>query len=126
MPPLVWDDGLAAEAQARADVIAPIDALLDTLHDSSTGAGENLWEIGASDVPDAYAHATSDWLDEKSKWNQANPFNGNLDAGHYTQVRKALSQVWRFRSPGLLAEWLIDNSIVYLGKNNESWHGKSW
>jgi Cysteine-rich secretory protein family len=125
VPPLVWDDGLAAEAQARANVIAPNDAPLDTLHDPNAGAGENLWDIGVFDVPDAYAHAARDWLDEKSKWNQANPFDGNLDAGHYTQVRKLSLKSGDFESR-LPAEWLIDSSIVYLGKNNESRHGKSW
>ncbi|XP_078362793.1 Golgi-associated plant pathogenesis-related protein 1-like isoform X2 [Oculina patagonica] len=81
--PLVWDAGLAKEAQDWADHLADIERME---HAQGTGEGENLYEIWITNKQDATCpDAVQAWYDEIKDYNFNNPgFSGAT--GHFTQV----------------------------------------
>jgi hypothetical protein len=91
VPPLVWSEALAADAQRSANRLAmerdPV-AAHGKGHDTD-GQGENLW-AGSRDAY-AYHEMTEAWLDERSLYiNGPVPEisrSGNwADVGHYSQI----------------------------------------
>ena len=89
VPPLTWDDTLAANATAYAHVLAQTPGQL-THSDGSTrpDQGENLFY--ASGGGTTFVTATQAWLDEKNNYHGEPIPQGDFERyGHYTQC------VWR-------------------------------
>lgn len=93
--PLIWDDGLAQDAQIYANILADKDIFE---HDPQNGKslkqkpfrqGENLWK-GTSGFF-SFAQMADGWVSEKKFFKNGvfpdNSNNGNWsDVGHYTQI----------------------------------------
>jgi uncharacterized protein YkwD len=89
VPPLKWNEKLAADAAAWAQRLSG-HAMLR--HSGVSDQGENLW-LGTRDYFDA-ATMVSHWVEEKAQYHAGrfpdNSTTGNwADVGHYTQI------VWR-------------------------------
>jgi len=89
VPPLAWNDKLAADAAAWAQRLSGHATLR---HSGVSDQGENLW-LGTRDYFDA-ATMVSHWVEEKAHYHAGrfpdNSSTGNwADVGHYTQI------VWR-------------------------------
>lgn len=87
--PLVWDEGLAAEARGYAAVLASLGRLQHSPKAQRPGQGENLW-IGTRGafVPEAMV---AGWASERRRFRHgvfpAVSSTGNWrDVGHYTQI----------------------------------------
>ena len=74
-----WDSGLEASAQQWANYLAQIN---DLQHDPNAGAGENIASVPNSDP---VTNGTKLWAGEVNGYAYG-PIDGNLSAGHYTQV----------------------------------------
>jgi hypothetical protein len=88
-PPLSWDPGLAASAQAYAQRLAAIGRLQHSSRAERPGQGENLW-IGSRGAFSVAAMAGS-WANERVRFVPgrfpAVSRSGNwADVGHYTQM----------------------------------------
>lgn len=82
---LVWDAGLASDAQAWADHLAAQNSPGSLVHDDQDTEGENLYWSSASSDP--YAAAAEAWIAEKSSYSgEAISGGGNFeDYGHYSE-----------------------------------------
>jgi Cysteine-rich secretory protein family len=95
VPPLVWNDTLAADAKPWAEHLAQLGDMQHADADTRNGAGENLWmgTAGAYDVP----QMVGAWAGEKAFFvpgvfpdGVSANVNGNWHMiAHYTQI------VWR-------------------------------
>ncbi|QAY75959.1 CAP domain-containing protein [Sphingosinicella sp. BN140058] len=91
LPPLLWDDALAADAGAWGETLAQVDDIEHSPDDPDDPdpQGENLW-LGTRGyyAPEAMVGM---WIEEKKHYRPgifpANSRTGNLDdVGHYTQL----------------------------------------
>ena len=89
VPPLVWDDRLAASAAAYGPVIARIDRLQHSPRAGRPGVSENLMRIGRG--PYTPEQMVGQWVAER-QWFKPGVFPDNsttgdwLDTSHYTQL----------------------------------------
>jgi hypothetical protein len=92
VPPLVWDEGLAAAAAVYAPIVARSGGLEHAPASMRQGQGENLWTGTRGAFP--LEQMVRDWASEKHYF-RAGVFpdvssSGNWgDVGHYTQI------IWR-------------------------------
>lgn len=82
VPPLVWSEALAREAQDYADHLAASGAF----EHADTEFGENLyWSSGAPEG--AAEQASESWLSEVKDYRHVNRWHHNFsEVGHYTQM----------------------------------------
>lgn len=82
VPPLVWSDELARDAQAYADHLAATEAF----EHAETEFGENLyWSSGRPEG--AAEQASVSWLSEVKDYHHVTRWHRNFsEVGHYTQM----------------------------------------
>jgi pathogenesis-related protein 1 len=78
VPPLVWSDNLAADAQNWANQLSPTTGLV---HAQGINQGENLWSGTAFTT----AQQVQSWVNEKNNYD-GSPIGSTRGTGHYTQM----------------------------------------
>ncbi|KAK1959628.1 SCP-like extracellular protein [Colletotrichum sublineola] len=82
VPPLEWDDSLAADAMEWANHLLSVGSLT---HSQTDGQGENLYMQSNKDSP--YVNAANAWISEKAGYHGEAISSTNYQGfGHYTQI----------------------------------------
>jgi uncharacterized protein YkwD len=94
VPELVWDDGLANDAQNWANYLAANNAFQ---HSGVEGQGENIWEGWGESSP--FSSAATGWINEKSSYHGEAIDSSNYQTfGHYSMWSPARPLEWVFNS----------------------------